>query len=64
MKLNKKSLLACAMFAFVSINAYAAKTYSEDDFLRSFSGKSNTIVLEKLGNRKERHRTFQDRMYC
>ena len=35
----------------MSVNAYAGKTtYTEDDFLRSFSGKSNTIVLEKLGN--------------
>lgn len=50
MTITKKSLLACAVFAFVSINAYAAKTtYSEEDFLRSFSGKSNKVVLDKLG---------------
>ena len=51
MTLTKKSFLACVLFAFVSINAYAAKTtYTEDEFLHSFSGKSNKIVLEKLGN--------------
>ncbi len=51
MTLTKKSFLACVLFAFVSINAYAAKsTYSEEDFLRSFSGKSNKIILEKLGS--------------
>ena len=50
MTFNRKSFFAGVLFALMSINAYAAKTYTEDDFLRSFSGKSNTIVLEKLGN--------------
>ena len=51
MTITKKSFLTAILFAFVSVNAYAGKTtYTEDDFLRSFSGKSNTIVLEKLGN--------------
>ena len=51
MTLNKKSLFACVLFAFVSINAFAGKvSYTEDDFLRTFSGKSNKVVLEKLGS--------------
>ena len=50
MTLNRKSFFAGVIFALISINAYAAKTYTEDDFLRSFSGKSNTVILEKLGN--------------
>ena len=51
MTLNKKSLFTCLLFVFVSFNVWAAKTsYTEDDFLRNFSGKSNKIVLEKLGN--------------
>ena len=51
MTFNKKSLLACALFAFVSISAFAGKvSYTEDDFLRTFSGKSNKVILEKLGS--------------
>ena len=49
MTLNRKSFFAGVIFALISINAYAAKTYTEDDFLRSFSGKSNTVILEQLG---------------
>ena len=48
-KLLLKSLIAvfaltCSAFSFA-----AGKTYSEDQFLTSFSGKSKKVVLEKLG---------------
>lgn len=33
------------------LNAFAAgKTYTEDEFLTNFSGKSKKVILEKLGN--------------
>ena len=55
MKFFKKSSLAYFFLAFLSMNAYAAKTtYSEDDFLRNFSGKSNSIILEKLSDNASR----------
>ena len=51
MRITKKSLLTFLLLAFVSINSYAAKTtFTEEEFLKNFSGKSNRIVLEKLGN--------------
>jgi len=50
MTFNNKSLIAFVLLAFVSINAYAAKsTYKEEEFLTQFSGKSTKVILEKLG---------------
>jgi hypothetical protein len=47
----KKILAAYFVFGlFAASNAYAAgKTYSEDEFLNSFSGKSKKVISEKLG---------------
>lgn len=43
--------IAFAMFATaIIVNAApAGKTYTEDEFINSFSGKSKKVVLEKLG---------------
>jgi hypothetical protein len=55
MQLTIKKLLSFAMaaclLATVSIvnAAPAKKTYTEDEFLNAFSGKSKKIVTEKLG---------------
>jgi hypothetical protein len=51
MTLNKKSFVAAVLLALMSINAYAAKsTFKEDEFLSNFSGKSNKVIVEKLGS--------------
>jgi hypothetical protein len=50
MTLNKKSFIASMLLALVSLNVYAAKsTFNEEEFLRNFNGKSNKVILEKLG---------------
>ena len=56
MILNKKTFIASALFGLLSLTAQAAgKTYTEDDFLRAFSGKSSKVVVQTLGepNKKE-----------
>ncbi len=51
MRMTKKSVLTFLLLAFVSFNSYAAKTtFSEEEFLQKFSGKSNRIILESFGN--------------
>ncbi len=42
--------IAISFSAFLSVTADAGpKSYSEDQFLTAFSGKSKKVVLEKLG---------------
>jgi hypothetical protein len=43
------SLIAVFTLASSGLSLAAGKTYSEDQFLNSFSGKSKKVVLEKLG---------------
>ena len=61
MILNKKSIIISALLALVSISAQAAgkATYSEDDFLRAFSGKSNKVVLEQLGTPSKKEQSVK-----
>lgn len=42
-------LSACVLAMQVGIASAAGKTYSEDEFLDSFSGKSKKVVSDKLG---------------
>lgn len=42
------ALVAVAML-FNAASAFAGKTYSEDEFISTFSGKSKKVILEKLG---------------
>jgi len=55
MQFTVKKLLSIAMaaciFATVSIANAAPpkKTYTEDEFLNTFSGKSKKVIIEKLG---------------
>ena len=56
MILNKKAIITSALFGLLSLTTQAAgKTYTEDDFLKTFSGKSNKVVVQALGepNKKE-----------
>ena len=56
MILNKKALVSSILFSLLSLGAQAAgKTYTEDDFLRAFSGKSSKSIVDALGepNKKE-----------
>jgi len=56
MILNKKTFLFGLLSLTLSLGAQAAgKTYTEEDFLRSFSGKSNKVIADTLGepNKKE-----------
>jgi hypothetical protein len=47
---NKLSLtLTVATFAFAGLATAAGETYTENEFLDSFSGKSKANVVEKLG---------------
>lgn len=54
-----KSISTAIMIACLSLSSLAAiagtKTYTEDEFLSNFSGKSKKVVVEKLGTpaRKE-----------
>lgn len=56
MALNKKFVLILSLLTLISfnapiVNAASSKaTYSEQEFLGSFSGKSRKVILEKLGN--------------
>lgn len=47
----KKILVSSLVFGLLAVtNAYAAgKTYTENEFLDNFSGKSKKVVSEKLG---------------
>lgn len=52
----KKLVSAFAMAAFLSITASSVhagppknKTYTENEFLSTFSGKSKKVIIEKLG---------------
>jgi hypothetical protein len=42
--------ITIAAFAFVGLANAADKTYTENEFLNSFSGKSKKVVMEQLGN--------------
>ena len=48
-----KSISTAIMIACLSLSSLAAiagtKTYTEDEFLNNFSGKSKKVVVEKLG---------------
>ncbi len=49
---KKRFRLFLALAALVSatvVNAASGKTYTEDEFINSFSGKSKKVVLDKLG---------------
>ncbi len=51
MKLYAKisaALVAASLLA-AATSAFAGKTYSEDEFISGFSGKSKKIIVEKLG---------------
>lgn len=53
---NLVTVIMLVAFAFISLSAIAgSKTYTEDEFLSSFSGKSKKMIVEKLGTpaRKE-----------
>ena len=56
MALNKKFVLILSLLTLISfnapiVNAASSKaTFSEQEFLGSFSGKSRKVILEKLGN--------------
>lgn len=45
----KKLTLTIAIFAFAGLANAADKTYTENEFLDNFSGKSQAKVMEKLG---------------
>lgn len=52
MQITFKKILASSLVAGILAisNAYAAgKTYTEDEFLNNFSGKSKKVVSDKLG---------------
>ncbi len=50
-KLFKIFISAMVLSLAIVLNAFAAgKTYTEDEFLTNFSGKSKKVILEKLGN--------------
>lgn len=56
MILNKKAIVSSIFFGLLSLGAQAAgKTYTEDEFLKSFSGKPSKTVADVLGqpNKKE-----------
>lgn len=42
-------MLTIAVFAFVGLASAEGKTYTENEFLDNFSGKTKKVVLEKLG---------------
>jgi hypothetical protein len=46
---NTSLSLTIAAFAFVGLASAADKTYTEDEFLNHFSGKTKATVMEKLG---------------
>lgn len=48
-KLLTTLVLSAAMLNFSGL-AQAGKTYSEDEFLNSFSGKTQKVISAKLGN--------------
>lgn len=41
--------LTIAAFAFAGLASAADKTYTENEFLNNFSGKSKKVVMEQLG---------------
>jgi hypothetical protein len=45
----KKLTLTLALLTFAGIASAADKIYTENDFLNKFSGKTQKVVLEKLG---------------
>ena len=47
--LFKSGLIAGLLTATTVYAAGAAKTYTENEFLNKFSGKSKTVIAEKLG---------------
>jgi len=47
--------LTVAAFAFAGLANAADKTYTENEFLNNFSGKSQKVVLEKLGKPVKKH---------
>jgi hypothetical protein len=56
MILNKKTILVGLVSLGLSLGAQAAgKTYTEEDFLKTFSGKSSKVIVDTLGepNKKE-----------
>lgn len=42
--------IAIAAFSFSGQASAAEKTYTENDFLNNFSGKSKKVILEQLGD--------------
>jgi hypothetical protein len=50
MILNKKLVVISFLSLFLSLNVFAeGKSYTEDEFLRSFSGKSSKAIADSLG---------------
>lgn len=43
------ALLAAGALLVATSSAFAGKTYSEDEFITGFSGKSKKVVVDKLG---------------
>lgn len=52
MKLYAKisAMLVATSMLMAATSAFAGKTFTEDEFITGFSGKSKKVVLEKLGN--------------
>jgi len=42
--------LTIGAFTFVGLASAADKTYTENEFLNNFSGKSKKVIIEQLGN--------------
>jgi hypothetical protein len=51
MKLYAKisAVMVAATLLAAATTAFAGKTYSEDEFITGFSGKSKKLIVEKLG---------------
>ena len=51
MKLYAKisAMLVAASVLLAATSAFAAKTYTEDEFITGFSGKPKKLIIEKLG---------------
>jgi hypothetical protein len=51
MKLYAKisAILVAASVLMAATSAFAGKTYTEDEFISGFSGKSKKLIIEKLG---------------
>ncbi len=50
MILNKKTIVSSILLGLLSLTSQAAgKTYTEDEFLTTFGGKSSKMIIDTLG---------------